>query len=556
MAKTSKKKKATLSGDDLVALKPPQQTIEEALAVLHQPDKASKRNVFEEKLMLHEITGCYNNDPQVAELDTWFAYATDPNPKPEDLPIIIVRRQSFISTPDQVALLHFIVDEALNLGSAQKTRFSDTQFDKILNNVFLTYEDKCLEDYSVCRPLLPEEFRKLKKTARFMRYLELDVTSFDRDEEKFLAFIEKLEKLYRGNGIPISKVDGKFARKKPFTHDDSKQVEAFVQGLFDEFCSEAGENASQGAKIPSIPRQSGHAAKVKIIPDLSDIGNSVALKKIRTDYGDIEDEELVHYLPQNIPAARKRLIETYPYCTDLIDRLLQKPARLGQSGRFLIKPTLIHGAPGSGKTTLAKRFFAELGFTGKTSARHVNLAGVQDDHILGVSQGWSTSMPSMLLREFQKQKICNPVFILDELDKASFRSKNSSMMDRLLPLLEPSENKTWTEPYLGTEIDVSQVNWIFTANDISMIPDFLLSRLDVVEMPSPRLDHLPKVVDQLLEDLLIEAELPKEWMPKFSSLELDALKLNWDEHKNLRILKKQVEFLYAEYERKTFRNIN
>jgi len=145
---------------------------------------------------------------------------------------------------------------------------------------------------------------------------------------------------------------------------------------------------------------------------------------------------------------------------------------------------------------------------------------------------------------------------MDELDKSSFRSKNSSIMDRFLPLLEPSENGHWTEPYLGTEIDASQVNWVFTANDLSMIPDFLLSRLDVVQMPTARLEHLPTVVKQLLEEILIEAELSMDWMPKFSSVEMDSLKSNWLEHKNLRILKKQVEFLYADYERKTFRNVN
>jgi len=554
MAKTSKKKKELNLGE-FNEIMTDSGSLEEALSYLDTDKTSSKRNVFNEKTVLSDVTRQFNNEPFVTELDAWFAYPPSKNWQLGDPPILIARRQSFVSTPDQVALLHFIFDETLPHLTTNDYPVSEKDFEQILKNLYLTYEDKELNDYSICRPLLPEEFRKLQKTARFMKILKLDKTPLEKDEQSFLNFIEKLELLYRGNGIPITKVEGKFAKKRPFTPEDSDQVEAFVKGLLEDFTGTNEEDA-QTVKIGGPQRNNSLPAKVKVIPDMSDIGNAAALKKIRTDYGDLENEELAHFMPENIPAARQRLFKDYPHCSDLIDRLLQKPARLSQTGRFLIKPTLIHGAPGSGKTTFAKRFFAELGFQGKNAGRHVNLAGVQDDHILGVSQGWSTSMPSMVLREFQKQKICNPVFIMDELDKSSFRSKNSSIMDRFLPLLEPSENGHWTEPYLGTEIDASQVNWVFTANDLSMIPDFLLSRLDVVQMPTARLEHLPTVVKQLLEEILIEAELSMDWMPKFSSVEMDSLKSNWLEHKNLRILKKQVEFLYADYERKTFRNVN
>ena len=119
-------------------------------------------------------------------------------------------------------------------------------------------------------------------------------------------------------------------------------------------------------------------------------------------------------------------------------------------------------------------------------------------------------------------------------------------MAKLLPLLEPVESAKWMEPFLGASVNVSHFAWIFTANTVDTIPTPLLSRLNVIQMPLPERQHMRVAVDNILHELLCEDELDLEWKPQFTSCEYEAIENNWDDHKNLRILKKQVEAIYEE----------
>jgi ATP-dependent Lon protease len=167
---------------------------------------------------------------------------------------------------------------------------------------------------------------------------------------------------------------------------------------------------------------------------------------------------------------------------------------------------------------------------------------MQDDHFLaGVSSGYSSAQPSTLLRTISKEFIANPILIFDELDKVS-KTNNSDIQARLLGLLEEHESARWYEAYLQSEVDFSHLSFLFTANTLESIPSALKSRVRIVEMPSLTDVHIKTYVNNIVSEVSTSSEID----PRFYQLtesDYNLLSYHWKDHRNLRLLKKQVTFL-------------
>lgn len=372
---------------------------------------------------------------------------------------------------------------------------SQDVFEKRLDQCRMAYTQEDIKSDSVTRILQPAEIAGLRKLGKDMGIFEYQTTDF----------------------------------------------RAFLDNLIEE--NEERKNASQTDSPVSASKGHDGRAGCVVIPRLSDSTSNSEKKQFEQTYGDILYKSLPYHSCADIQAARDEILSQYPFATEIVDRILAKPARLSVTGKCVIKPTLLVGRPGSGKSSFARAVFKALAFTAYT----VNMAGLQDDHFFGVSKGWATAMPSLVLQTVNDSKICNPAFIVDEIDKAPYRKRNGSVIERFLPLLEPTESVNWTESYLQAQMDVSQINWLFTANDLDLLPDFLVSRLDVVQMPTAQAEHIPGIVRRILDGLIAEDELDPLWTPRFTMAEMESLQENWNQHRNLRILKKQVEFIYNEH---------
>jgi ATP-dependent Lon protease len=223
----------------------------------------------------------------------------------------------------------------------------------------------------------------------------------------------------------------------------------------------------------------------------------------------------------DIAGARRILDEDHTGLDDVKERIVEYLAvrqRRSDRGLGVIggrrsgAVLALVGPPGVGKTSLGESVARAMG----RKFVRVSLGGVRDEaEIRGHRRTYVGALPGRIVRAVREAGSMNPVVLLDEVDKvgADYRGDPAAA---LLEVLDPAQNHTFRDHYLEVELDLSDVVFIATANQLETIPGPLLDRMDLVQLDGYTENE--KVV--IARDHLLPRQLGK------SGLEADEVTLD------------------------------
>lgn len=254
------------------------------------------------------------------------------------------------------------------------------------------------------------------------------------------------------------------AIKKELGEDDLEELEALREKLD---CLEAPEEVKVEVRrnLNRLEKTSPDSMEATVTRNYLEWIFSLPWNKFSIDNLDIEH-------------AKKILDEDHYGLKEIKDRILDfiSIRKLKTDG---YPPILCFvGPPGIGKTSLGSSIARALG----RSYARISLGGVKDEaEIRGHRRTYVGAMPGRFIQAIKKSGSCNPVMVIDELDKigSDFRGDPSAAM---LEVLDPQQNKTFYDNYLGIPFDLSQVMFIATANSLETISEPLRDRMEIIDV--------------------------------------------------------------------------
>lgn len=342
---------------------------------------------------------------------------------------------------------------------------------KELMNSIVSIEDseKLTDTISAHLNIQLNEKQKLLEQLDISLRLEALLSILDSELEML-----KMEKKIRGR----VKTQIEKNQREYYLNEQIKAIQKELTDL-DESNSEHGELEKKIAKT-KLSKQ----ARKKVIAELKKLKLMPPMSTEATVVRNYLDTLLK--LPWNkrtkiktdLDFAKKILDEDHYGLEDVKERILEFLAVQKRKKKMKGPIMCLVGPPGVGKTSLGKSIAKA---TSRTYCR-MSLGGVRDEaEIRGHRRTYIGSMPGRIIQNITKVKTCNPLMLLDELDKmnADFRGDPSSA---LLEVLDPEQNNAFADHYLDVDFDLSEVMFIATANSLN-IPAPLRDRMEIIQIP-------------------------------------------------------------------------
>ncbi|MEE3419788.1 MAG: endopeptidase La [Lachnospiraceae bacterium] len=221
---------------------------------------------------------------------------------------------------------------------------------------------------------------------------------------------------------------------------------------------------------------------------------------------------------------------------DVKERILEYLAVRQMTGKGDSPVLCLVGPPGTGKTSIG-RSVAEA--THRPYVR-LSLGGVRDEaEIRGHRRTYIGAMPGRIVNALKKAGVKNPLVVLDEIDKVSSDYKGD-VASALLEVLDTEQNSHFEDHYVELPVDLSEVMFLTTANDIQSIPGPLLDRMEVIEISSYTANEKFHIAKEHLVPKQIEKNGLQNQDFRISNSALTAMIASYTREAGVRSLERQI----------------
>ena len=325
---------------------------------------------------------------------------------------------------------------------------------EIMINLPLYYEDKqkLLETVTLSDryELLCAQMNKEIEVLRFKRELQEKVKArVDKNQREYLLR-EQLKVIREELGEDTAGSDADHFREELTKLKASREVKEKIEKEITRF-QNIGNNSSESAVIR------GYIETLLELPWDKASRDSTDLKRA---------EQILNEDHYGMEKVKQRVLEF------LAVRILTKKGR---------SPIIcLVGPPGTGKTSIARSIARALN---KKYVR-ISLGGVRDEaEIRGHRRTYVGAMPGRIAAGMRQAGVKNPLMLLDEIDKVSSDYKGDTA-SALLEVLDSEQNSRFADHYVELPVDLSEVLFIATANDLQTIPRPLMDRMEIIEISS------------------------------------------------------------------------
>ncbi len=243
------------------------------------------------------------------------------------------------------------------------------------------------------------------------------------------------------------------------------------------------------------------------------------------------------FTPDNFDLKKaQRILDRDHYGLEKIkERIIEYLAVLKLKGDMKSPILCFVGPPGVGKTSLGRSIAHAIG----RKYIRMSLGGLRDEaEIRGHRKTYVGAMPGRIIQNLKKAGSSNPVFVLDEVDKVGYKTFSGDPSSALLEVLDPEQNNTFHDNYLGVEYDLSNIMFIATANTLAGIQPALRDRMEVIDLSGYIVEEKQEIARRHLIPKQLDAHGVKKGQLKFSKKVLEKIIQDYTRESGVRSLEK------------------